>query len=96
MEWLVTYDIDTHDRAGERRLARVAKVCEGYGLRIQHSVFECRLSLAALESFVQDLDLTIDHDLDSVNIYQFPGEITAARRTLGRPLGTTTDKPWIV
>ena len=96
MEWLVTYDIETHDRAGERRLARVAKICEGYGLRIQYSVFECRLSPAALESLVQELAITIDPDLDSINIYQFPGEISSARRTLGRPLGTTTGTPWIV
>jgi len=34
MDVLVTYDIDTHTRDGEARLARVAKVCERYGTRV--------------------------------------------------------------
>ena len=35
---LVGYDISDH-----KRLARVAKVCEDSGVRVQYSVFECRL-----------------------------------------------------
>ena len=35
---LVTYDI-----ADPRRLRRVAKVSEGFGRRVQKSVFECEL-----------------------------------------------------
>lgn len=37
---LVTYDISTESSEGRRRLSRVAKVCENYGLRVQNSVFE--------------------------------------------------------
>lgn len=37
MDVLVTYDITTIDRAGERRLARVAAVCERFGERVQYS-----------------------------------------------------------
>ena len=44
MDLLVTYDISTLTRAGERRLARVAAVCERYGRRVQYSVFECRVN----------------------------------------------------
>ncbi len=44
MDLLVAYDISTEDLAGERRLQRVAKVCEQYGVRVQKSVFEARLS----------------------------------------------------
>ena len=38
---LVSYDVKTLDAAGRRRLRRVAKVCQDYGQRVQHSVFEC-------------------------------------------------------
>jgi len=38
---VVTYDVNTHTREGQRRLRRVAKVCESYGQRVQLSVFEC-------------------------------------------------------
>lgn len=40
---LVTYDVSTVDAAGRRRLRRVAQACEDYGVRVQKSVFECRV-----------------------------------------------------
>jgi CRISPR-associated protein Cas2 len=40
MELLITYDVDTTTPAGTRRLRHVAKTCEGYGHRVQKSVFE--------------------------------------------------------
>ena len=39
---LVSYDV-AKDEGGARRLRRVAKICEGYGQRVQFSVFECLL-----------------------------------------------------
>jgi len=50
--YLVCYDV-TEDR--ERN--RVAKVVEGYGLRIQFSVFECRLSRSALAELRRRLEV---------------------------------------
>ena len=38
---VVSYDVSTVDRAGRRRLRRVAKTCLDYGQRVQNSVFEC-------------------------------------------------------
>ena len=43
---IVCYDVNTEDRAGRRRLRRVARACEGMGQRVQKSVFECRIDLA--------------------------------------------------
>jgi len=41
---VVTYDVSTRDeRAGARRLRRVAKVCTSFGVRVQKSVFEMQL-----------------------------------------------------
>ena len=40
---VVSYDVSTKDREGERRLRRVAKACLDYGQRVQNSVFECLL-----------------------------------------------------
>lgn len=93
---MVTYDIETLDREGERRLAAVAKVCEGYGLRVQKSVFECRLSAAAYERFVGDVRDVIDPEVDSVNVYVMVGDVEFARRSLGRPPPVTPGGPWIV
>jgi CRISPR-associated protein Cas2 len=38
---LVSYDVTTINKRGQRRLRRVAKICESFGLRVQNSVFEC-------------------------------------------------------
>jgi len=38
---LITYDVSTLNKSGRRRLHRVAKICESFGLRVQNSVFEC-------------------------------------------------------
>lgn len=43
---LVSYDVSTINKRGQRRLRRVAKVCESFGLRVQNSVFECILEPA--------------------------------------------------
>lgn len=40
---LVTYDVSTVEKAGVRRLRRVARACEDYGTRVQKSVFECQV-----------------------------------------------------
>ena len=40
---LVTYDVSTVQKAGQRRLRRVAQACEDYGVRVQKSVFECQV-----------------------------------------------------
>ena len=40
---LVTYDVATTTREGRKRLRQVAKVCVGFGQRVQNSVFECQI-----------------------------------------------------
>lgn len=66
---LVTYDVDTTDKSGQRRLRRVAKACLDYGQRVQNSVFECELTevqLCVLKDRIKDI---INHSLDSIRIY---------------------------
>ena len=38
---LITYDVNTEDAAGRKRLRQIAKQCVNYGQRVQNSVFEC-------------------------------------------------------
>jgi CRISPR-associated protein Cas2 len=40
---LVSYDINTIDIGGQKRLRDVAKMCLDYGQRVQFSVFECEV-----------------------------------------------------
>ena len=43
---LITYDVNTEDAAGKKRLRQIAKQCVNYGQRVQNSVFECKLDAA--------------------------------------------------
>lgn len=96
MDVLVTYDIDTTTPAGERRLTRVARVCEGFGVRAQFSVFECRLSRVALARLMSLLHDEIDPARDSINIYRFNGTIQEARISLGLRKAHELGEPWIL
>ncbi|MFI2712159.1 CRISPR-associated endonuclease Cas2 [Micromonospora sp. NPDC018662] len=70
MEYLVTYDVDTTTPEGQRRLRRVAKICEGYGIRVQKSVFEVACTTAQLPTFRQKLSDTISHTTDDIRLYR--------------------------
>jgi CRISPR-associated protein Cas2 len=70
MEVLVTYDVATDTAEGRTRLRRVAKVCEGYGQRVQKSVFECIVSAAQLELLKHHLLKEADLQYDSLRFYR--------------------------
>jgi CRISPR-associated protein Cas2 len=67
---IVCYDVNTEDRAGRRRLRRVAKACESTGQRVQKSVFECRVDLAQMEQLERRLLTIIDTDHDCLRLYR--------------------------
>ena len=69
MYTLVTYDVDTTDKSGQRRLRRVAKACLDYGQRVQNSVFECELTEVQLCILKERIKEIIDHSLDSIRFY---------------------------
>ena len=66
---LITYDVDTTDSAGERRLRKVARCCVNYGQRVQHSVFECSADAATMARVKHELLGLIDPQKDSLRFY---------------------------
>ena len=40
---LICYDVATTERGGPRRLRRIADACKNLGVRVQYSVFECKI-----------------------------------------------------
>ena len=66
---LITYDVNTDNSAGRRRLRQVAKVCVNHGQRVQNSVFECDLDAAAFELIKHKLKSLIDPEHDSIRFY---------------------------
>ncbi len=66
---LITYDVNTMNAKGRRRLRHVARACESYGQRVQNSVFECLLEPVQWATLRKRLVDEIDEDLDSLRFY---------------------------
>lgn len=66
---VVSYDVCTEDRAGIRRLRRIAKVCKDFGQRVQFSVFECVVDPAQWTLMKQQLLEIMDDEKDSLRFY---------------------------
>ena len=66
---LITYDVNTEDAAGRKRLRQIAKQCVNYGQRVQNSVFECLLDPAQCRSLQAKLCKIMDPEKDSLRFY---------------------------
>ena len=66
---LITYDVNTSDVEGRKRLRKVAKQCQNYGQRVQNSVFECLIDTAQLKLLRTSLIDLIDAVKDSLRFY---------------------------
>jgi len=67
---LITYDVSTVNREGQRRLRMVSKACLAYGQRVQNSVFECVVDATQLTVLKLKLLELIDPAQDSLRFYQ--------------------------
>ena len=61
LRYLVSYDI-----ANPKRLRRVARTLEGFGVRLQYSVFECPLNDLRLAQLKTQLHSIMHHGEDQV------------------------------
>lgn len=95
MDCLVAYDIRTGDADGERTLARVAAICERYGVRVQYSVFEVRVTATTFERLRGEL-LDVLRAKDRVAVYRFPGRLADSRLDISGAVDRELDDPWII
>lgn len=93
MEILVAYDVSTELPAGRRRLRKVAKICEGFGQRVQKSVFECVLSESQMVQLEHRLWGVIDAETDSLRIYRLREPRARHLRVLGRDIALDIREP---
>jgi CRISPR-associated protein Cas2 len=66
---VITYDVNTEDAAGRKRLRQIAKQCVNYGQRVQFSVFECLVDAAQYRSLKSKLCAIINPEKDSLRFY---------------------------
>jgi CRISPR-associated protein Cas2 len=96
MNVLVAYDIDTHTREGERRLRQVAKACEGFGQRVQFSLFEVVCSRAKLAKLVAELETIMDSDVDSIRVYLLDNDAFSRVNRLGQRKELAEERSWVL
>lgn len=96
MDILVTYDVNTETKAGQRRLRKVATVCKNFGQRVQLSVFECRVNQAQYETLKAQLLNIIDTRVDSIRLYKLPSPRENHTEQYGLDHYTDFDEPLII
>lgn len=84
MDLLVAYDVNTTTKEGQKRLRKVAKVCEAYGQRVQYSVFEITVNEVQRERLRSRLVKIIHPEEDSLRIYWLRGRREDAVEAYGR------------
>jgi CRISPR-associated protein Cas2 len=93
---IVCYDVNTETRAGQRRLRRVARACEGVGQRVQKSVFECRVDLARMEALERQLLSIMDLQTDCLRLYRMADSRGCEVREHGQFKATDFDGPLVL
>ena len=66
---LITYDVNITSEGGKKRLRKIAKECENFGIRVQNSVFECQIDNAKWVKVKNKMLNIIDKKLDSLRFY---------------------------
>ena len=69
MLMIVSYDVNTVDASGRRRLRRVAKACRDWGIQVQNSVFECYLDWTQWIVLKAKLESICNPAVDSLRYY---------------------------
>ncbi|MFA5067702.1 MAG: CRISPR-associated endonuclease Cas2 [Candidatus Izemoplasmatales bacterium] len=74
MMMLISYDVNTMDREGRKRLRRIAKECVNYGQRVQKSLFECLVTPLQFRQLKQKLESIAHPQYDSIRYYRLGSE----------------------
>lgn len=70
MFYIIAYDIPS-DKPGTRRRTKLAKLLDGYGDRVQGSVFECIIESSKIfETMKEEIEYIVNEKEDSVRIYR--------------------------
>lgn len=93
---VITYDVNTMDNAGARRLRRVAKLCERYGIRVQNSVFEVLVDTAQLTTLKHELSKEIDEKMDSIRFYRLGNSYKNKIDFMGKKVKVEAGEPLLL
>lgn len=78
MHYVIAYDVTDDGRRN-----KIARYLEGWGRRVQKSVFECELSTEELREVLERLQELLDLSEDRCHIYRLCAKCASKRRALG-------------
>lgn len=93
---VITYDVNTEDAAGRKRLRQIAKQCVNYGQRVQCSVFECLLDAAQCRLLQAKLISIMDLEKDSLRFYFLGNQYDRKIQHFGVKSGYLPEEPLIL
>lgn len=93
---LVSYDVSTKTPEGARRLRKTAATCLDYGIRVQNSVFECKVTPAQWEVLKDKLLSICDAEADSLRFYFLGANWKRRVEHHGSGAGHDFDDPMII
>lgn len=88
---LVTYDI-----VDSKRRTKLATFLEGYGRRVQKSVFECFMGLGEMQKLQAQVLKRVSLPEDNVRLYWISADAMPRTLTLGSPMPAEPPKVYII
>jgi CRISPR-associated protein Cas2 len=89
--YIITYDIPC-----DKRRKHIADLLEGYGQRVQYSVFECVLSKGKYEELRHRLRKKFQVGEDSIRFYPLSGHTLSQVEVWGEPPITQSPQSTII
>ena len=93
---LVTYDVNTLEEGGKRRLRSVARACVDCGQRVQFSVFEIEVDAAQWTRLKARLEAIIQPQFDSLRYYYLGANWQRRVEHVGAKPATDLNGPLII
>ncbi len=93
---LITYDVNTEDAAGRKRLRQIARQCVNYGQRVQNSVFECLMDPAQCKALQARLCRIMDTEKDSLRFYYLGNQYEKKIEHFGAKNSYSPEEPLIL
>lgn len=93
---VVSYDVSTKNKSGQKRLRKVAEACQNFGIRAQYSVFECIVDPCQWELLKNELLSIYNPEEDNLRFYYLGSNWQNRLENFGVSKNLKADDPFII
>ena len=90
---IVSYDVSTSTANGRKRLRKIAKACQNWGVRVQNSVFECNVDAAQWVKLKNELEEIFNPEEDSLRYYNLGNKYSTRIEHVGAKPAPDLEEP---